>query len=364
MGRLQAQRNRFAAADRLEAGDRIAPFVLPDPDGKPINPSADYLAGRPLLLVFECAKEDDGGKAYAGELAALGDRADAVQAQSVLVLAITRRSRADNGALLRAQALPFTVLSDPEAKVYAACGLDPVTIGRATVTLVLDGNMRVVDLFDGGGASRGTEIAGALGRMTERNAEAALGNHPPVLVLPRVLTPEDCANLIRVWHRPVRMWESDGLTKQEFNSEKGDFKVRNKGYGRVVQLVVRDADLQNYLDTKLQRRVMSEIAKAFQTKVSRREDYRIAGYDSAERGILGPHRDNPDEETRHRRFTLSIALNAGTFEGGALRFGEYSNQGYLVPTGTAIVWSCSLLHEVLPVTSGQRFILGTHLFGN
>lgn len=362
MAKHQRRRNRFAAADRLEAGDRIAPFVLPDPDGKPIDPSADYLAGRPLLLVFECAKEDDGAS-YAGELAALRDQAGALQAQGVLVLAITRRSREDNGALLQAQALPFAVLSDPEAKVYAACGLDPVTVGRATVTLVLDGNMRVVDLFDGGGASRGTGIARALGGMAERNAEAALGNHPPVLVLPRVLTPEDCSNLIRVWHRPVRMWESDGLTKQEFNSEKGDFKVRNKGYGRVVQFVVRDPELQTYLDTKLRRRVMSEITKAFQTKVSRREDYRIAGYDAAERGILGPHRDNPDEETRHRRFTLSVALNAGAFEGGALRFGEYSNQGYLVPTGTAIVWSCSLLHEVLPVTSGQRFILGTHLFG-
>ena len=37
--------------------------------------------------------------------------------------------------------------------------------------------------------------------------------------------------------------------------------------------------LERYLDTKLQRRVMPEVFKAFQTKVSRREDYRIACYD-------------------------------------------------------------------------------------
>ena len=110
------------------------------------------------------------------------------------------------------------------------------------------------------------------------------------------------------------------------------------------------------------RRVIPEIRTAFSAKITRREEYRIAGYDAAEGGSLGAHRDNPTKETRHRRFTVSVTLNAGDFEGGALRFGEYSRQGYLVPTGTAIVWSCSLLHEVLPVTSGRRFILGTHLF--
>ncbi len=28
----------------------------------------------------------------------------------------------------------------------------------------------------------------------------------------------------------------------------------------------------------------------------------------------------------------------------------------------AVIWSCTLLHEVLPVTAGRRFILGTHVF--
>ncbi len=363
MARDQPRQNRLPATDRLEPGDRIAPFALPDPDGKLVNPLADYLAGRPLLLVFECA-DCDGGETYARELAALRDQAGVVQAHDALVLAITRRNGEDNGHLLQREALSFTVLSDPEAKVYAACGLDPATLDRTTVTLVLDGNMRVVKLFDGGGATRAEEIAQALASMTERKVPLPLGDHPPVLVLPRVLTPEDCAELIRVWQRPVRVWDSEGLANRGYHREQGDFKVRNKDYGRVVQLVVRDAALQNYLDTKLQRRVMSEIAKAFQTKVSRREEYRIACYKAKEKGALGPHRDNPNQETRHRRFTISVTLNGGAFEGGALRFSEYSNQGYLVPSGTAIVWSCSLLHEVLPVTGGQRYILGTHLFGN
>jgi predicted 2-oxoglutarate/Fe(II)-dependent dioxygenase YbiX len=169
---------------------------------------------------------------------------------------------------------------------------------------------------------------------------------------------------MEVWHRPVQLWEGDGFTTQGFDKSTGDFKVRNKGYGHVVQMVVRDTKVQHYLDAKLQRRVMPEIHKTFQTKVSRREEYRIACYDAAEGGSLGPHRDNATKPTRHRRFTLAVTLNGGAFEGGGLQFREYSRRGYRVPSGTAIVWSCSLLHEVLPVTSGRRFILGTHLFGN
>jgi predicted 2-oxoglutarate/Fe(II)-dependent dioxygenase YbiX len=56
-------------------------------------------------------------------------------------------------------------------------------------------------------------------------------------------------------------------------------------------------------------------------------------------------------------------LNNRSFEGGELTFRESSGHRYDVKEGTAIVWSCSLLHEVLPVTAGRRFILGTHLFG-
>jgi len=29
----------------------------------------------------------------------------------------------------------------------------------------------------------------------------------------------------------------------------------------------------------------------------------------------------------------------------------------------AVAWSCVLLYEVMPITKGRRFILGTHLFG-
>ena len=42
---------------------------------------------------------------------------------------------------------------------------------------------------------------------------------------------------------------------------------------------------------------------------------------------------------------------------------EYGEQRYRVPTGTALVFSSSQLHEAMAVTSGRRFVLLSHLFG-
>jgi predicted 2-oxoglutarate/Fe(II)-dependent dioxygenase YbiX len=110
--------------------------------------------------------------------------------------------------------------------------------------------------------------------------------------------------------------------------------------------------------------VLPEIDKAFRSQATRREDYRIACYDSAEEGGLPAHRDNPTPQTHHRLFTVSVHLNAGDYDGGGLCFREFGDQVYEVERGTAVVWSCTLLHEVAPVTRGRRFILGTHLFNN
>lgn len=352
----------FAVTGRLEPGDRIAPFVLPDAEGRPVTPIANRLSGRPLLLIFECGPAV-APPAYDDELAALCDHGDVLRARDVTILAITQRQPADNGDLARAKALPFPLLSDPEAKVYAACGLDPAAQRHSTATLVLDQNLRVIALLDGGGATRWPQIAAALDMLDAQTPKGPLTGHPPVLVLPRVLSSTDCADLIEFWHRPVPVWAGRDYTNQGFDWEKGDFKASNKGEGSVVQFVLRDAEVQRYLDAKLRRRIIPEIRKVFQTKTSRREDYRIACYDADDGGRLGPHRDNAIRATSYRRFTLSVALNSD-FEGGGLRFREYHEDGYRVPTGTAIVWSCALLHEVLPVTAGRRFALATHLFGN
>ena len=99
------------------------------------------------------------------------------------------------------------------------------------------------------------------------------------------------------------------------------------------------------------------------TSAPQREDWRPACYDVADTGHLPPHRDNVNTHTAHRRFTVSITLNGGAFTGGNLVFREYSEHAYDVETGSAVIFSASVLHEVTPVTSGRRMALLTHLFG-
>jgi predicted 2-oxoglutarate/Fe(II)-dependent dioxygenase YbiX len=85
------------------------------------------------------------------------------------------------------------------------------------------------------------------------------------------------------------------------------------------------------------------------------ERYIVACYDAEQGGHFRPHRDNTTKGTAHRRFAVTINLNAGDYGGGDLRFPEYGPATYRAPTGGAVVFSCSLLHEATPVTSGTRY---------
>ena len=53
--------------------------------------------------------------------------------------------------------------------------------------------------------------------------------------------------------------------------------------------------------------------------------------------------------------THCSAIRAMQIEGGDLQFPEFGRRTYRPPTGGAVVFSCSLLHEATPVTRGTRF---------
>ncbi len=61
--------------------------------------------------------------------------------------------------------------------------------------------------------------------------------------------------------------------------------------------------------------------------------------------------------TARRRFAMSLALDSDAYEGGYLRFPEYGPQLFRAETGSAVVFSVAVLHEVTKVTAGHRFIL-------
>lgn len=345
---------------RLEPGDHPPPFQLRDHNERLTSPWEVGFSGGPVALVFTAGVATDG---HATELDAYRDELTAFARHRLAVFAIIDGTPEANRALAAGHRLNFPILCDPKGAVRRAYGFGDLANGA--VSLLLDGNRRVAAIIDRPGNA---PHAMRLRRLIEDKPAppaAMLGPHPPVLVVPRALSRADCAMLIDYYARPAPVWEPDPVTQDcdAYRLEKGDFKLRENLYGNVVQLVVRAAELQSYIDAKLMRRLIPEIETAFQTTITHREAYRIACYDAAEDGGLPQHRDNNSPATRFRRFTASVVLNAGEYEGGQLRFREYGEQIYEVETGSAIIWSASLLHEVLRVTKGWRFMLGTHMSG-
>jgi predicted 2-oxoglutarate/Fe(II)-dependent dioxygenase YbiX/peroxiredoxin len=172
----------------------------------------------------------------------------------------------------------------------------------------------------------------------------------PVLEIPRVFEPEVCQALMRYYEQlgggdSGFMLDVDGKT----------VGVYDHNHKRRRDQEINDAGLQKACMVRIHDRVVPELEKAFQFHATRIERYIVACYDAETGGHFRAHRDNTTRGTAHRRFAVSLVLNTGEFEGGQLRFPEFGAQRYSPPAGGAIVFSCSLLHELSPVTRGRRY---------
>ena len=101
---------------------------------------------------------------------------------------------------------------------------------------------------------------------------------------------------------------------------------------------------------------MPELWKAWWIDRLQTEAFYVASY-QAERGdFFSAHRDNNLPSTERRRIAVSIELS-DDYEGGGLVFPEYSDDRWRAPAGGGLVFSCSLMHEAVPVTAGLRYVL-------
>ncbi len=171
----------------------------------------------------------------------------------------------------------------------------------------------------------------------------------PVLYLPRVFEPELCRGLID-------LYETHGGVESGFMREEGGRTVgaTDPSHKRRKDYDITDRALISTLQARIQRRIVPEIAKVHQFQVTRMERYIVACYAAEEGGHFAAHRDNTTAGTAHRRFAVSINLN-DDFDGGEVSFPEYGPRGFKAPAGGAVVFSCSLLHQVSRVTRGRRY---------
>lgn len=195
----------------------------------------------------------------------------------------------------------------------------------------------------------GAQFFERLARRPNPDLHAGVQMNAPVAIIPRVLEPELCRRLIEIYEtqggqRSGVMRDVAGKTVGVLDSMKSRRDV-----------TLEDPDLRRAVLMRLSRRLTPEIKRVFNFQATRVERYLIACYDAGEGGYFKPHRDNETFATAHRRFAVSINLNAEDFDGGDLRFPEFGSRTYRPPTGGAVVFCCSLQHEATLVTRGRRF---------
>lgn len=178
----------------------------------------------------------------------------------------------------------------------------------------------------------------------------------PVLIVPRVFSPEFCRTLMDYYDTQGGqlsgvMRDVDGKTVGVLDSMKRR---------RDVQVV--EPTLKAGILRALERQLAPMIERTFHFKATRLERYLVACYDAEEGGFFRPHRDNQSFGTAHRKFAVSINLNSEEFEGGDLRFPEFGPRTYRPPSGGAVVFCCSLMHEATPVTKGRRYAVLPFLY--
>jgi len=250
-------------------------------------------------------------------------------------------------------------LLDRDGKVFAAYGAG--TRDQPT-TVVLRQNNHVYAVLKGEPVGQAELALSAVRRLVAERRTAPVP-HPPILVMPDVLSAEDCRRLIQVYETRGKSFVEPGHGEDQMTT---DYKMRIPEYGRGDRIDhwIVDKDTAGFIDGRLASRLFPEIRKAFQYPVTRRERMRIGCYTGSRGGEAHGHRDDSEVISAHRRFAMSINLNSEEFEGGALRFAEYGDQQYRPATGAAIVFSSSILHEALEVRSGRRFVLLAFLFGD
>lgn len=343
-----------APKQNLAAGDRAPNFVLPGHDGK-FRMLYDQVSGRPVTLLFA-------GEFQPPILPAplLGFEAEAGRFEAGGVDVFCVNLAAPEAA--RAMLPNIQIWSDPERKIteaylsqlgFGGCGAleDGNVIG-----VLLDANQRVLTVMssNGGDLARGV-LDFYAGRPAAPGAQVRRSN-APVLVMPDLLDPEMCAALIQLFEQGKVEEGTVGsvLAGQETIRLHHEKKKR-------LDCNIEDPALHRVLHNVIGRRLAPEVSKAFHFEGFQFDRFVVCRYAADREDRFRTHRDNVSPETADRRFAMTLNLNGDEYEGGGLVFPEYGADHYKPGNGGAVVFSCSLLHEALPVTKGVRFALLTFL---
>lgn len=314
----------------------------------------DTAAGRYLVLCFGTSAGDPHSQSA---LAAVRTRQRFFDDQTGSFFFVTSDPRDESENRITESYPGYRVFWDFDGQVGAHYGALPADLDRdrtnvqaRRIWMVIDPTMRVLKVIPF--EPDGSDIQSLLfyiDNLPPAHLYAGFEVQAPILVLPNVLEPGFCEKLIGLYEahggeESGFMREIDGKTRV----------VHDYGHKRRRDHEITDPDLIRELQARFNRRVVPQIQKAHQFKVTRMERYIVSCYSAEDEGHFRAHRDNTTKGTAHRRFAVSVNLN-DDFDGGEVSFPEYGPRSYKAPPGGAVVFSCSLLHAVSKVTRGRRF---------
>jgi predicted 2-oxoglutarate/Fe(II)-dependent dioxygenase YbiX len=327
---MQGEDMADSKAPGLVPGDLFPELVLPEPSGGMFNFTDQNVAGNTLILFLARNGLQPEMAARLEALAAPFDDCDA------LLFCVTSRTGDDNDDC------PVPVVFDPEWRLAGVLGLgdDGILIGHPR------GRVHSIE------AGHDVDAALTMAQAIQLTREPRIvGSGAPVLIVPDVLEPDLCRALIDYWEAQDKQHD---LVASGKDAQDATNQIKRRS-----DVMIRDKPLFERLKNRILQRLIPEIRRAYCFQVASFEALRIGCYDSSRGGFFKRHRDNATKYTAHRSFAMSLNLNTGEYEGGQVRFPEFGGELYQSPPGGAVVFSCNLLHEAMPVTSGRRFAVFT-----
>ena len=332
----------------LTPGERIPDFGRLDAAGKQCL-FYDLHHGQPMVL-FLCGRAADAGTR--AELAALAD--SSIDWGTVTRVALALGSPAEVAAAMAAPPKDLVLLSDDGALSQHLIGAPPT----AMIALTLDDNLRIIEKLERSGDA-GEFVRRVAGLYAARPKPQArtFQQQAPVLFIPRALDGQFCRDLIAYFEETGGTPSGTARVEGDTATWKPDPSVKMRR-----DVYIEGGPWLDRVKDALVRRVLPEIQRCFNFQVTQHEVFKLIRYD-ASAGYFHAHRDNESRDTQHRRFAMTINLNPGEYEGGELRFPEFGPDLYVPERGGAVIFSCSLLHEVTPVTRGSRYGLLGFFYG-